>query len=389
MIRYSVLNYTRYLFLSSSYSRHLSHHRSIILKDFDRRIFDYFYLRRLEIFNGNKEKMFDHIRTHIESILKTRSIIDYLTNLNSKHQYQLFSQTITIEQLNDILFYAYEHNIKLDLLTKRLIECVSFVNKHFHSSVFIELINLFVLHQQKYYDIETKSPNQTIEKFIHYFECNLTQDEIKCISLASLSLLCSSMYRLQISLKNQDLLEYIGQYLIDDEIKKTISAVDKQNFIKILTLSNYGKINIAQALANRFNQSFEQNMKLNLNSFSYEIVRMTMRIGIYFFMFHYYSREFFDYCLKLIEFESNSSRPWYRTKDIIQTMNTLIYMGHVKKPNFIYLNLIDTYYQMNQFNQKPERLLNVLAPLAMIDSFPENLLEELFTKNNLNRLTGN
>ncbi|CAF1363129.1 unnamed protein product [Rotaria sordida] len=85
------------------------------------------------------------------------------------------------------------------------------------------------------------------------------------------------MCRLQISLKNINLLDYITQYLINDEKEKIFSAVDKQNFIKILTLSNYGKINIAQSLANRFNQSFEQHIQLNLYSFSYEIVRMTCR----------------------------------------------------------------------------------------------------------------
>ncbi|CAF4181942.1 unnamed protein product [Rotaria sordida] len=93
------------------------------------------------------------------------------------------------------------------------------------------------------------------------------------------------MCRLQISLKNINLLDYITQYLINDEKEKIFSAVDKQNFIKILTLSNYGKINIAQSFANRFNQSFanrfnqsfEQHIQLNLYSFSYEIVRMTCR----------------------------------------------------------------------------------------------------------------
>jgi hypothetical protein len=196
------------------------------------------------------------------------------------------------------------------------------------------------------------------------------------------------MYRLQISLKNIYLLEHIAQYLINDQNKKNLSAVDKQNFIKILTLSNYIRIDIAEGLINRFNQSFEQHIQLNLNQFSYEIVRMTMRIGIYFVMFRFYSKEFFENCLKLIELESNSSLPVYRAKDIIQIMNTLIYMGYVRKYNLKYLNLIRIYEQMNQFDQKPDRLVDVLAPLATIGYFPENLLEKVFTKDNLNQLTG-
>jgi hypothetical protein len=332
--------------------------------------------------------MSNHIRTHIESIFQTSSIIDYLINFNSKTSTKHFSHTLTIEQLNDILFFAYEHNIKLDFLTKHLIECVLPINKKFPSNVFIELINLFVLHQQKHYDYQTKSPNKILKNFVNDLELNLTKDEINHFSLSDLSFLCSAMYRLQISLTNTDLLEYIGHYLINDEKKKSLSAVDKQNLIKILTLSNYGTIDIANALANRFNQSFEQHIQSNLNTFSYEIVRMTMRIGIYFVMFQFYSKEFFENCLKLIELESNSLLPFYRAKDIIQIMNTLIYMGYVRKYNLKYLNLIHIYEQMNQFDQKPDRLVDVLAPLATIGYFTENLLEKLFTKDNLNQMTG-
>ncbi|CAF3460263.1 unnamed protein product, partial [Rotaria sp. Silwood2] len=132
----------------------------------------------------------------------------------------------------------------------------------------------------------------------------------------------------------------------------------------------------------------EQHIQSNLSSFSYEIVRMTMRIGIYFSMLHFYTNEFFKNCLKLIELESNSSTPLYRAKDIIQIMNTLIYMGYVRKQNVKYLDLIHTYHQMNQFDKKSERLVDVLAPLAIINCFPENLLQELFTKENLNQLIG-
>ncbi|CAF1500303.1 unnamed protein product [Rotaria sordida] len=389
MIQNSIINYSRWLLFPSFFTRCLSSNNNrLIVKNFDRKTFDYFYTRRLKIFNDNKKQMLNHIRKNLESILKTSSIINYLNNLNSINQYENFSQKISIEQLNDILFFAYEHNIKLNLLTKRLIECILPINNNFYSNLFIELINLFVLHQQKYYDQKTKIPNEILQKFINYLELNLTQNQIKMISLFDLSLLCSAMYRLQISLKNINLLEYIAQYIINDEKKKFLSAVDKQNFIKILTLSNYGKINIAQSLANRFNQSFEQHIQTNLYSFSYEIVRMTMRIGIYFSIFHYYSNQFFQNCLKLIELESNSSRPLYRAKDIIQIMNTLIYMGYIRKQNFKYLELIHTYHQMNQFNNKPERLVDVLAPLAIINCFPENLLEELFTKENLNQLIG-
>jgi hypothetical protein len=113
-----------------------------------------------------------------------------------------------------------------------------------------------------------------------------------------------------------------------------------------------------------------------------------MRIGIYFSIFHFYSQRFFENCLKLIEFESNSSSPNYRAKDMIQIMNTLIYMGYIRKTNVKYMNLIYTYHQMKQFDQNPERLVDALAPLAMIGHFPEDLLNELFTKENLNQLNG-
>ncbi len=388
MFRYSIINHSRWSCLSSLFSRYSTHNNRLLLKNFDSKTFDYFYSRRLELFNGNKDQMSNHIRTHIESIFQTSSIIDYLINFNSKTSTKHFSHTLTIEQLNDILFFAYEHNIKLDFLTKHLIECVLPINKKFPSNVFIELINLFVLHQQKHYDYQTKSPNKILKNFVNDLELNLTKDEINHFSLSDLSFLCSAMYRLQISLTNTDLLEYIGHYLINDEKKKSLSAVDKQNLIKILTLSNYGTIDIANALANRFNQSFEQHIQSNLNTFSYEIVRMTMRIGIYFVMFQFYSKEFFENCLKLIELESNSLLPFYRAKDIIQIMNTLIYMGYVRKYNLKYLNLIHIYEQMNQFDQKPDRLVDVLAPLATIGYFTENLLEKLFTKDNLNQMTG-
>ena len=377
MFRYSsLLLHSRWLFYPSNFTRYLSNTNRLTLKDFDKKTFDYFYTRRLEFFDGNKDQMSNAIRTKLESILKTSSINNYLIKLNSKKTTKYFSQTISLEQLNDILFFAYENNIKLNLLTTHLIERVSLINENVDSRLFIELINLFVLHQQKYYDYKTKNPNKILENFINNLELHLTND----ISLSDLSLLCSAMYRLQLSLKNPQLLEYIGQYLINDEKTKSLSAVDKQNFIKILTLSNYGRLNIANALANRFNQSFEQHIQLNLNSFSYEIVRMTMRIGIYFLLFHFYSQRFFENCLKLIEFESNSSSPTFRPKDIIQIMNTLIYMGYVRTNNIKYMNLIHTFDQTNQFDQKPERLVDVLATLAMIEHFPENLLEETLYK---------
>jgi len=388
MIPYSIINVSRWLFHPSLFTRYLSNTNRLIIKNFDQKTFDYFYTRRLELFHGNQEQMSNDIRTNIESILKTSSIINYLKNLNTKNQMKFFSQTISIEQFNDILFFAYEHQIKLDLLIKRLIECISPINKPYHSNFFLELINLLVLHQQKYYDHQTKTPNKILQKLINHLELNLTKDQIKSYSLSDLSLLSSAMYRLQISLKNIHLLESIAQYLINDEKNKSLSAVDKQNFIKILTLSNYGRINIAEALANRFNQSFEQHIQLNLTSFSYEIVRMTMRIGIYFSLFHFYSYQFFKNCFQLIELESNSLTPSYRAKDIIQIMNTLIYMGYIRKTNSKYLDLIYMYNQINQFDHKPERLVDVLAPLASIDEFPEDLLKKLFTNENLNQLTG-
>jgi hypothetical protein len=358
----------------------------LITKNFDKKTFEYFTSRRLELFNGNKEQMNSQIRTNLERLLQTSSVLRYLTNFNSKNLTKDFKQIISIEQLTDILFFAYEHNLKLDRFTKRLIECVSpVITKTFSSNLYLELINLLVLHQQKHYDHQTKNPNEILLKFIHHLEFNIPIEEL---SLTDLSLLSSAMYRLHIPIKNPDLLDSIGQHLINDEIKKSLSAVDKQNLIKILTLSNYGRMEIAEALVNRFNQSFEQHLQSNLTSFSYEIVRMTMRIAIYFSSFHFYSQRFFSNCLKLIELESNSNEPFYRAKDIIQIMNTLIYMGHTRKINSKYLDLIDTYDRMNQFDGKPERLVDVLAPMTMIDYFPDELLKKLFTKENLQQLTG-
>jgi hypothetical protein len=355
-------------------------------KNFERKIFDYFLSHRLKLFNGNQEQMTNQIRANLESLLQTSSVLHYLKNFNSKNSKQDFKQPISIEQLSDILFFAYEHNLKLDLFTKHLIECVSpITTKTFSSNFYLELINLFVLHQQKHYDHQTKNPNEILLNFIYHLELNL---QIENLSLTDLSLLSSAMYRLQIPIKNLDLLHLIGQYLIHDENTKSLSAVDKQNLIKILTLSNYGRIDIAEALINRFNQSFEQHLQTNLISFSYEIVRMTMRIGIYLSSFQFYSQRFFSNCLKLIEFESNSIKPTYRAKDIIQIMNTLIYMGYIRKINSKYLDLIDIYHRMNQFDEKPERLVDLLAPLATIDYFHDELLKKLFTKNNLQQLTG-
>jgi hypothetical protein len=379
---------SRWLLFPSFFSRYFSNTNRLIIKNFDQKTFDYFDTRRLEIFNGNNEQMSDHLRTNLQSIFKTSSILTYLTNINSKNPTKYFSQTISIEQFNDILFFAYKNNLKLDLFAKQLIERVSLIDKGFHSDLFLELTNLLVLHRQKHYDYRTKNPNKTLQKLINHLETNLTQDQIEHFSLSDLSLLSSAMYRLQLPLCNNDLLESIAQYLITDEKTKSLSAVDKQNFIKILTLSNYGRIDIAEALANRFNQSFEQHIQSDLNSFSYEIVRMTMRIGIYFSLIHYYSPRFFENCFKLIELEANSKTPSYRPKDMIQIMNTLISMGYRRKDNSKYMDLIRVYDQMEQFDEKPERLVDVLAPLASINYFPEDLLKKLFTYENLRQLNG-
>lgn len=384
MNRYSIVNQFRWLLSPSNSFRYLSNNNRSVVKNFDKKTFDYIYKRRLESFNNNKEQMINAIRTNIESIVKTSSITNYLMNLNTKTQHEFFSKSISIEQLRDLLFFAYEHNIKLNFISKLSLK----PNDNFDPNSFIELINLFVLHQQKYYDIKTKNPNEILQNLINQYELNLTNDQIKSISLNELSLLCSAMYRLHLSLKNINLLTYIAQHLIDDEKKPFLSAVDKQNFIKILTLSNYVNVNVAESLANRFNQSFEKHLQSNLHKFSYEIVRMTMRIGIYFSTFRFHSNRFFGNCLKLIELESNSANPLYRAKDIILIMNTLIYMGYVRKINVKYVDLIHIYHQMNQFDKQPERLLDVLSPLAMINYFPEDLLKELFTKENLNRLIG-
>src|SRR5438874_7801316 len=106
MFSYSIIKSSRWLFIPSYFSRYLIHTNQLIRKNFDKKIFDYLFIRRLEIFNGDKNVMSNHIYTNLESIFKTSSIINYLINLNSKNQIKNFSQIITIEQFNDILFFA-------------------------------------------------------------------------------------------------------------------------------------------------------------------------------------------------------------------------------------------------------------------------------------------
>ena len=385
---YPIIHPLRWLLLPSLRTRSLSINHRVLIKNFDRKTFEYLNARRLKNFNGNHEQMSAHIRSNLQRLFQTTSLVNYLTHSNSKPQLKDFSEKISIEQLNDILFFAYEHTLKLDLFTKHLLECVSLTDTPISVSLYLELINLLVLHQQKHYDQQTKSPNRILENLIYRIESNLTKDQIQNFSLSDLSLLCSGMYRLQLPLKNVHLLESIGGYLIDDEEKSSLSAVDKQNFLKILSLSDYRRSRIAQALVNRFNQSFDQHFQTNLTSFSLEIVRMTMRIALYLSSLHFYSERFFENCIKLIELESSSSQPSYRAKDIIQIMNTLIFMGYTRTVNDKYLNLIDTYDRMNQFEDQPERLVDVLASLTSIDHFPEYLLKKLFTRENLLQLTG-
>lgn len=385
---YSIIHPWRWLLLPSLITRSLSNHHRFPMKNFDRQTFEYVNTRRLKKFHGNHEHMSEHIRSNLQRLFQTTSLVNYLTQFNSKSQLNKFSKTISIEQLNDILFFAYEHTLKLDLFTKRLLECVALTDTSISVHLYLELINLLVLHQQKHYDQQTKIANEILENFISRIESNLSKEQIPNLSLSELSLLCTSMYRLHLPMKNLHLLELIGGYLINDEEKKSLSAVDKQNFLKILSLSNYRRTNIAQALVNRFNQSFEQHLQTNLTTFSLEIVRMTMRIAAYLSSFHFYSERFFDNCLKLIELESSSSQPSYRAKDIIQIQNTLIVMGYTRQVNDQYMHLIDTYDRMKQFEDKPERLVDVLAPLASIDHFPEDLMKKLFVRENLLRLTG-
>ena len=378
----------RQFFLSSSITRALTH-RLILPKNFDRKTFDYLTTRRLKKFNGNKEQLSARIHTNLQNLFQTTSVLNYLTKFNFMNSsIEQFSQTISIEQLNDILFFAYEHSLQLDLFTKRLLERVSPIEKSISFDLYLEFINLLVLHQQKRYDQQTKLSNQILQKLIYHLELTLTKDQIQTIPLSELSLLCSAMYRLQLPLKNADLLRSIGEHLIEDELKKSLSAVDKQNFLKILSLSNYGRRRIAEALVNRFNHSFEQHLQNHLTSFSLEIVRMTMRIAQYLSLVHFYSERFFDNCIKLIELESSSTQPSYRAKDIIQIMNTLIFFGYTRTINEKYMHLIEIYNRTNQFEEKPERLIDVLAPLASIDYFPEYLLTKLFTGENLRQLTG-
>ena len=337
--------------------------------NFDEKIFEHLSTHRF-----NKQK--DSIKIELEKLFRTSSISSYLETLNSKDR---FPHSISFEQLNNILFYAYQHQLKLNRLTTRLIECVSPKPSSISTNFYLDFVQLLVLHQQKYYDSKTKLPNQILVDFLQHLEFNLTFEQIQTCSLNDLSLLASAMYRLQMPIKNIRLLEQLSNYLIEDEHKKTLSAVDKQNLIKILTLSNYEKIEIAQALVNRFNQSFiPQTTPLN-----YEIVRMTMRIALYFQTFRFYSEKFFDNCVKLIQVESNADQQTYRGKDIIQIMNVLIMMGYAKKINSKYLNLVEFYTRANQIDSKSERLVDILAPLAMIDCFPEDLLKRLFTKDNL------
>lgn len=344
--------------------------------NFDEKIFGYLTTRRFD----NQKPM----KTDLEKLFQTSSILSYLQTLNSNNDFHRFSRSISFEQLINILFFAYQHQLKLNhRLTKYFIECVQPKPSSISTNFYFEFVQLLVLHQQKYYDSKTKLPNKILEQFLHHLEDSLTSQQIQTFSLNDLSLLASAMFRLQLPIRNIRLLEHLEYYLIEDEQSKSLSAVDKQNFVKILTLSNCGKIDIARALANRFNQSFiPQTTPLN-----YEIVRMTMRIALYFQTFRFYSEKFFENCHKLIQSESNANQLSYRGKDIIQIMNTLITMGYLRKIDSKYMNLIEFYTRTNQIDSKPERLVDILAPLALIDCFPQDLLNKLFTKDNLRQLT--
>ena len=390
MLRYSLVHTYRSSLTCSCVSRSFSTDQRSLWKNFDQKVFEGFYQRRLERFAGDRVQLITHLRSRAESLLKTSSAIQYLKHCNTPTTMNQFSQRLSTDELIHLLFFAYQHQVKLDLLTKRLIECVSSADTSLSSSSFVELLHLLVLHQQKHYDSQTKLPNRSLTDFLHRLESNLTKEQITQFSISELSLLSTAMYRLQIPVSNDQLLHQIGQRLIADESSKCLSAVDKQNLIKILTLSNYRRAEIADALANRFNQSFEeQHRQASLRSFSSEIVRMTMRISHYFSLMRFYSPRFFANCTKLIESESKSVTPSYRAKDIIQIMNTLINMGYVRRIDSPYLHLIDSYQEMKQFDQRPERLVDLLTPLAMIGYFPETFLAQLFTAENLNRLTGN
>jgi hypothetical protein len=364
--------------------------RDVTWKNFDRNTFDNFNQRRLirnkTIDNDRRSSV---LHQQITQLLKTSSVQQFVRTLNQTKHDEPISSTINIEQFIDILFVAYEHQFTLNHLVHRLIESTSSTNIHLSLTSFVELVFLLVLHQQKYYDQQTKTKNQTLEVFLRRLEFQFTNEHVRCLTQVDLSLLCSAMYRLHIPLCNRSLLQHISQQIIDDETNKCLSAVDKQNLIKILILSNYTRVDIAQALVNRFNRSYEDNRKeINFNSLSHEIVRMTMRIGNYCLLTRFYSSTFFVHSQQIIEFESKSSMPIYRAKDIIQLVNASIIMGYTRTIQSNYLHLIDVYDRQKQFENKPDRLVDLLAPLAMIDCFPEKLLDELFTREYLRQLTG-
>lgn len=365
MIRSSFYQFYRCLSQTSTKS---------IRKSFDEKLFENFYQRRFPSTSN--------IENQLEKFSKT-----FLHRFNENPT--LMKTTLHFDQLIDLLYFTYKNRISFERSIPLLIENVVEPRK-ISANLFIELVHLLVLHQQKYFHPQTKKPNEILIRFLRQIENQFDDEEILRLSINDLSLLSSMMYRLQMPLMNKQILEHLSTHLIEDEEKKFLSAVDKQNFLKILTLSNSTRMDVAKSLINRFNQSFDEQREneKNLKSFSYEIVRMMMRIGNYLSNFHYFSSSFFDNCAKLIDDESQSSSSSYRPKDIVQIMNTLIQMGSVRHVPHGYLKLIENYRQSKQFDDKPERLLDVLYPLAMIDACPPNFLDELFRRENLDRLTG-
>lgn len=351
---------------------------STLHKDFDREIFRKFEKTRDDRFNVE-------LRKELEKIFSSSSPIETLRDLNSNpSKCRTLKIDLSVEEFKKILYFSYKNNLRLDGLTKFLIDQISmFDEKSVRLTDFVELLHLLVVHRENLYDKKTKNVNKKLDKVLTKLEENLPVEEIDRISVEQLGLISSSMYRLQVPMKNRFLLEKIRIFLSDDRTKKNLSALDKQNFVKIVSASNYKTMEIGRALVERFIDSFDERQE---NRLSPEIVRLAMRIAVYLFEIRFYSPQFFETVFRIVDKTENSE--FYRGKDLLTLIQISIQIGFVQQIRPSIVELIENYDRNRQFDGQIERLVDLLQPLAMIEYFPTDLIRRVFVQQNLQRFKG-
>ncbi|CAF1548455.1 unnamed protein product, partial [Didymodactylos carnosus] len=165
----------------------------------------------------------------------------------------------------------------------------------------------------------------------------------------------------------------------------------------------YSDARISETLSSRFNDSYEQHSLHSDHALHTDVVILAMRLGLYLSSFNYWSSRFYKNCFQLIEYEAvrlkqksfslTSNEQQYRSKDMIKIMNTLINIGYcyyksINNEQYYkhYLDLIELYSKSDYFKVKPDRLVNVLAPMAEIGLFPKYLLQYIFNNDVLSTL---